>query len=141
MRYPLSLELFQCQPAEIDRAWKEGAHRLSEACKWASREITPDQLKMLLARGERTLIGARDETGAVAGWAAVQVQQLPNIRILYIYSLAGSGVASQEGYALIKQYAQANGCSAIRGAMRASMVRLARKFGATELYTTCEIAL
>lgn len=96
---------------------------------------------MLLARGERTLIGARDETGAVAGWAAVQVQQLPNIRILYIYSLAGAGVASQDGYALIKQYAQANGCSAIRGAMRASMIRLARKFGATELYTTCEIAL
>jgi hypothetical protein len=136
----MSLELFQCQPAEIDKAWREGAHKLSEACKWASREITPDQLKMLLARGERVLIGMRED-GEVKGWAAVQVQQLPNIRILYLYSLQGAGVCSEEGFVLLKQYAEANGCSAIRGAVRASVMRLARKFGATELYTTCEFAL
>ena len=132
------MELFQCSPAEIDRAWKDGAHSLSEACKWASREITTDQLKMLLSRGERTLIGARDETG-VKGWAAVQVQQLPNIRVLYIFALAGSGVINREGVALLKQYAEANGCSSIRGAVRASMTRLMRRFEAQELYTTIEM--
>lgn len=132
------MELFQCQPAEIDRAWRDGANTLAEATKWAAREITPDQLKMLLARGERVLIGARDETG-VKGWAAVQVQQLPNIRILYIYAMAGKGICSAEGFALLKDYATAHGCSSIRGAMRASMVRLAQKFGAKPLYMTCEI--
>jgi len=132
------MELFQCQPGEIDRAWRDGANTLAEATKWAAREITPDQLKMLLSRGERTLIGARDETG-IKGWAAVQVQQLPNIRILFIYAMAGKGICSTAGFALLKEYAQANGCSSIRGAVRASMVRLAQKFGAKPLYQTVEI--
>ena len=70
------MNLFVCKPADIDHAWRNGADVLAEATKWASREITADQLKFLLARGERTLIGARDETGT-KGWAAVQVQQLP----------------------------------------------------------------
>lgn len=135
----MSLQLFQCTPAEIDKAWREGAHRLSEACKWASREITPDQLKFLLSRGERVLIGARDNEG-VKGWAAVQVLQLPNIRVLHIYSLQGKGVCSAEGFELLKQYAQANGCSSIRGAVRASVMRMLRqRFGAQELYATAEI--
>lgn len=136
----MSLELFQCSPAEIDRAWRDGAHRLSEACKWASREITADQLKMLLSRGERTLIGTR-ENGRVLGWAAVQVQQLPNIRTLYIYSMQGEGICTPEGFSLLREYAESNGCSSIRGAVRASMMRMLKRFGASEIYTTCEIAL
>jgi hypothetical protein len=134
----MSLILFQCRPDEIDRAWRDGAHRLSEATKWAAREITTDQLKMLLSRGERVLLGARDETG-VKGWAAIQVQQLPNIRCLYIYALQGHGICSAEGVALLRQYAQANGCTTIRGAVRASMARLLTKLGGKPLYMTYEL--
>ena len=61
------MNLFVCKPADIDHAWRNGADVLAEATKWASREITADQLKFLLARGERTLIGARDETGTNMG--------------------------------------------------------------------------
>ncbi len=137
----MSLELFQCNPSEIDKAWREGASRLSEACKWASREITPDQLKMLLARGERTLIGMRED-GEVKGWAAIQIQQLPNIRVLHLYSVAGKHVCTWEGYELLKSYAEANGCSSIRGAVRPAMMRMMRqRFKATELYSTCELAI
>jgi len=134
------MEIFQCTAAEVDKAWRDGAHKLSEACKWASREITPDQLKFLLARGERTLIGLRDD-GVIKGWAAVQVQQLPNIRILYIYAMQGDGATSKESFQLLKQYAESNGCSAIRGAVRASMARLARRYGGVELYTTVELVV
>lgn len=132
------MELFICRPDEIDRAWREGAHKLSEATKWAAREITTDQLKMLLARGERTLIGCR-ENGEVLGWAAVQVQQLPNLRILYVYALQGKFVCTPEVMGKLQEYAEANGCSAIRGAVRPSMARLLRKVvGAQPIYTTVE---
>ena len=135
------MELFVCAPHEIDRAWAEGAHKLSEACKWAGREITPDQLKMLLSRGERTLIGLRDQ-GKINAWFAVQVSQLPNIRILYVYALQGAGACCAEGHRLLSQFAQANGCSTIRGAVRPSMMRLLRqRFGADALYTTFEVPL
>jgi len=111
---------------------------LAEATKWASREVTPDQLKMLLARGERVLLGARDGE-KITGWAAVQVQQLPNIRCLYIFALQGRGICSAEGVGLLREYAQANGCTTIRGAVRASMARLLTKLGGKPLYQTFEI--
>ena len=130
--------LFECKPADIDRAWRDGAHVLSEATKWAAREITADQLKMLLSRGERTLIGARDDSG-VKGWAAVQVQQLPNIRVLFVYCMAGRGICSPQGFGLLTQYAVAHGCTSIRGAQRAAMIRLSQKFGAKVLYSVIEI--
>ena len=134
------MELFVCQPHEIDIAWREGASELGQATKWASREITADQLKMLLSRGERTLIGAR-ENGEILGWAAVQVQQLPNIRVLYIYALQGKGIVSTEGFDLLRQYAKSNGCTSVRGAVRASMARLMRRLEAKELYTTIEVTV
>lgn len=132
------LTLFQCKPQEIDHAWRNGADQLGEACKFALREVTADQLKMLLSRGERTLIGIRDGE-KILGWGAVQVQQLPNIRVLYIYSMAGKGLVSIEAFKLLKDYAKANGCTTIRGSCRTSMVRFLSKLGAKPLYQTIEM--
>lgn len=131
-------ELFQCQPHEIDKAWRDGASELARATKWAAREITPDQLKMLLSRGERTLIGARVD-GAVIGWAAVGVQQLPNLRVLYVFAMAGKGIASPEVMAEISRYAESHGCSAVRGAVRPSMARLLGLRGWKPIYQTYEL--
>jgi hypothetical protein len=132
------MQLFQCHPHEIDKAWRDGAHVLSEATKWAMRDVTTDQLKMLLARGERTLIGMRDGD-AVVGWAAVSVNQMPNIRVLHVYAMAGRGIVEPASLALLKEYAAANGCSSIRGCVRPSMLRLMRRLGAQPIYTTFEI--
>ena len=133
------MELFLCNASEIDRAWADGASNLAEATKWASREITPDQLKMMLARGERTLIGARD-SARIKGWAAVQVQQLPNIRTLYIYAIWAPGITSPEMFSELKKYAKSQGCSVIRGACSEAVGRLwVRKFDAKPLYTIYEM--
>ena len=135
------MDLFVCQPHEIDRAWRDGADSLGDAVKHAQREVTLDQLKMLLSRNERTLIGLRDE-GGVKGWAAVGVQQLPNIRVMHVYAMAGKGICTIEGFGLLKQYAEANGCSSVRGAVRASVMRMMQqRFGAKPLYQTfeCEV--
>ena len=112
---------------------------LSEACKLASREITVDQLKMLLARGERILIGVRDEE-RIKGWAAIQVQQLPNIRVLYIYSIYAPGATGPVVFEELRKYARANGCTTIRGACNEAVSRLwARRFSAKPIYTVMEI--
>jgi hypothetical protein len=132
------MQLFQCHPHEIDKAWRDGAHVLSEATKWAMRDVTTDQLKMLLARGERTLIGMRDGD-AVVGWAAVSVNQMPNIRVLHVYAAAGKGIVTPESLALLKEYAAGNGCTSIRGCVRPSMARLMAKHGGKPLYMTFEM--
>lgn len=133
------MKLVHVPPSHIDRAWADGAHNLAQACKWASREVTADQLKMMLARGERQLLGLQDGDRFIA-WAAVQVQQLPNIRVLYVYSIYAPGSTGPECFRLLADIARTEGCSSIRGACSEPVTRLwERKFQAKRLYTICEI--
>ena len=133
------MRLMHVAPAHVDRAWKDGAHNLSEACKWATREITPDQLKMMLARGERQLV-ALEESGIMVAWAAVQVQQLPNIRVLYVYAIYAPGSTGPEAFGLLADLARSEGCSEIRGACSDAVARLwERKLKAERLYSIMSI--
>ena len=133
------MKLVHIPPAHVDRAWRDGAHKLAEACKWAAREITPEQLKMLLSRGERQLIALQRDDEFVA-WAAVQVQQLPNIRVLYIYAIYAPGSTGPECFEHLANLARFEGCSAIRGACSEAVERLwARRFAARRLYSIMEI--
>jgi hypothetical protein len=138
-------------PAHLDRVWREGANQLAEACKWADREVTPDQLKMMLARGERQLLAldAANDAGTptekqapprFVAFAAVLVQQLPNIRCLYVYSIFAPGETAPECFEHLAGFARHEGCSSIRGACSDAVERLwARKFKARTLYHICEI--
>lgn len=119
--------------------WERGASQLSIACDKSEGEVTGDQLKMMLARGERVLLCAKDETGS-KGWAAVQIQQLPNIRVLYVYCIYAPGVT--DVFDKLADMARAEGCSEIRGACSDSVARLwERKFKAVKVYTTMSIKL
>jgi len=133
------MRLMHVAPAHVDKAWKDGAHNLAEACKWATREITPDQLKMMLARGERQLV-VLEESGIMVAWAAVQVQQLPNIRVLYVYAIYAPGSTGPEAFSLLADLARSEGCSEIRGACSEAVARLwERKLKAERLYSIMSI--
>lgn len=132
------MQLVHVAPAFVDQAWRDGAASLAEACKWAEDEITPSQLKMMLARGERDLFALEHE-GRYPAWACTQVQQLPNIRTLYVYAFVAH---EHTGPALFKQLsvlAKSQGCTSIRGACRDALIRgMERKFGVKRLYTIFE---
>lgn len=133
------MKLLVIPPIHVARVWDNGAHKLAEACKWASREITPDQLKMMLMRGERQLV-ALDVDGEFKAWAAIQFQTLPNIRVLYVYAIYASGNTGPDAFKLLADYARAEGCASIRGACSEQVLRIwERKFQAKRLYTICEI--
>lgn len=134
------MELFTVDPRYIDFAWKDGAEKLAQATSRAAREITSDQLKLLLARGERQLMGVREPGGSPLAWIVTTVNQLPNVRVLYIWELYGPGAAGHETFRLLAEYARANGCSAIRAACDEKVERvLARRFGARKLYSVFEV--
>lgn len=125
----------------IDRAWKEGACRLAEACASSGGEITGDQLKMMLSRGERFLV-RMDEAGEIVGWAVLGIEQLPNIRVLYVYELWAPGGHFQRFVDETKALAEAQGCSALRCAAKPAQARLYRmRAGFTPVYETLEIKL
>lgn len=123
----------------IDSAWKEGASQLARACDASGGEITGDQLKLMLSRGERTLLRMQDHTGETAGWGVVRIDQLPNMRVLFITDLYAPHGGFQRFYPLIEGLARAQGCSRVRCAAKPAQARLyAMKTAFAPVYTIME---
>lgn len=135
------MKLLQVPTHFIDRAWKDGAHLLSKACDTSGGEITGDQLKMMLSRGERNLIRA-DKDGEAVGWIVVKVDQLPNVRVLHVCELYAPGATFHEFFEQLGDLAQSLGCSELRCSAKPAQARLYRaKFGFQPLYETLRVSL
>lgn len=126
----------------IDKAWfKEGASCLAEACETSGGEITGDQLKMLLSRGERTLLRMDDDTGTV-GWGVIRVDQLPNFRVLHVCEMVAHNGGYERFFEALKEVAECYGCSRIRCGAKPAQARLYKaKTGFVPVYETLEVIL
>lgn len=107
----------------VDYAWKDGAYKLGESCV---EECTPDQLKYSLARNERVLVRLDGETPAI-GWGVYTVQQLPNMRVLFITNLWARGASFELFFGELKDMAERLGCSRIRCAALPAQSRIFKK--------------
>lgn len=140
----------------IDKAWKEGADCLEAACDESGGEITGSQLKLILSRGERTLIRMvateicepyRPAPGELAnyrektvGWGAIRVDQLPNLRALHITNLVAPHGHFEQFFQEIKTMAAQLGCSEVRCSAKPVQARLFRmKCGFTPVYETLKV--
>lgn len=132
----------QTVPANfIDRAWADGAACLARACDTSGGEITGDQLKMILSRGERTLLRMVDQDGTV-GWGAIRIDQLPNMRVLFITDLVAPGAHFERFFEEIKTIGTSAGCSRLRCAAGPAQARLyAAKCGFKSVYQIIEVEL
>lgn len=119
------MKLVPIPATHVDFAWRDGAHCLGAACEESGGEVTGDQLKMLLARGERILIRMEAPSGVV-GWGAVRVDQLPNVRVLHITNLVAPHGHFESFFTAIKEMAAALGCSRVRCAAKPAQARLYR---------------
>lgn len=134
------MKLFTVSSSHVDKAWKDGASCLEEACKLVD-EITGSQLKMILSRGERTLVAMRDEDKTV-GWGCFRIDQLPNVRVLHITDLVAHNAHFEAFFNELKQVAEQLGCSRIRCSAPPAQARLYRiKCGFEPIYETLEVKL
>lgn len=134
------MELQLVPNTHIDLAWSEGANCLEEACIESGGEITGSQLKMILAKGERTLV--RMINDVVVGWGVVRVDQLPNIRVLFITDLVAHNGGFDKFFDAIKQLARDLGCSKVRCASKEAQARLYQmKCGFKPVYQVLEASL
>lgn len=123
----------------VDFAWAEGASELAKACDTSGGEITGDQLKLLIARGERTLIRMESE-GQTVGWGVVRIDQLPNMRVLFVTDLVAPGAHFETFLSELKGMAAQHGCSRVRCAARPAQARLYRmKAGFRPVYEILEV--
>lgn len=133
------LALIPVPASHIDAAYKRGAACLSEACDTSGGEIEGPQLKMLLSRGERSLLEMKIEDKTV-GWGVVRVDQLPNMRVLFITDLVSHNGGFEQFFEAIKHLARDLGCSKVRCAAKEAQARLYRiKCGFTPVYEILEV--
>lgn len=133
----MKLEIVQA--THIDRAWKEGASCLAEACETSGGEVTGDQLKMLLSRNERHLVALKEEAETV-GWGVFRIDQLPNMRVYFITDLYAPDIHFERFFSEVRLMAEAFGCSRVRCAAKPVQARLYQmKCGFKPVYTTLEI--
>lgn len=125
----------------IDFAWRDGAHKLAEACATSGGEITGDQLKMMLACGERKLI-RMDSDGKAVGWCVVRVDALPNVRALHVCELYAPHAHFELFFDELKTFAAHNGCSEVRCSAKDAQARLYRmKLGFEPIYTAMRVSV
>jgi len=125
----------------IDAAWRDGASCLSAACDTSGGEIEGSQLKMILSRAERTLIRMDDE-GKTVGWGVVRVDQLPNMRVLFITDLVAPHGHFENFFSHIKDMAASLGCSRVRCAAKPAQERLYRmRCDFKPVYSIMEVVL
>jgi hypothetical protein len=133
------MDLTPIPATHIDIAYKQGAHCLSQACDTSGGEITGDQLKLILSRGERTLIRMDDE-GEAVGWGVVRIDQLPNLRVLFVTDMVAPNAHFERFFEALKQMALTYGCSRIRCAAKPAQARLYRmKAGFRPVYDILEV--
>lgn len=133
------MNLIPVPASHIDKAWRDGAYNLALACDVSGGEIEGAQLKMLLSRGERTLLRMEDHTRETVGWGVVRIDQLPNMRVLMVTDLWAPGASFQRFYPLIEDLARQQGCSRVRCAAKPAQERLYRmKAGFAPVYTILE---
>ena len=119
------MQLVPVSPTHIDLAWRDGASCLARACDSSGGEITGDQLKLILARGERTLLQMNDE-GQVVGWGVVRIDQLPNVRVFFVTDMVAPRANFERFWNALQKLAADHGCSRIRCAAKPSQERLYR---------------
>ncbi|WP_367256518.1 hypothetical protein [Pseudomonas sp. stari2] len=125
----------------IDLAWRDGAHNLAAACETSGGEITGDQLKMMLGRGERTLV-RMDSDEKIVGWGVVGVEQLPNFRVLYTYEMYAPHGHFESFFDELKALAFSLGCLKLRCAAKPAQARLYhQRCGFTPVYQVLEVDL
>lgn len=135
------MQLISIPATHIDYAWNEGASCLAEACNVSGGEITADQLKMLLSRGERSLLKMWDGE-RIRGWCVVRIEQNPNVRVLFITNLVAHNSNFKDFFVELKELAKNLGCSSIRcaaGESQERLYRIACKF--QKLYSILEVKL
>lgn len=127
--------------SHVDKAWADGAACLAKACDASGGEITGDQLKMILARGERMLV-ALVENDEPIGWAVARIDPLPNMRVFMVTDLVARNVHFERFLQMAKDMGISLGCSKMRCAAKEAQARIYKhRCGFKPVYEILEVTL
>lgn len=95
----------------IYSVWEDVKEYLNASINVSTHDCTIEQLKMLLVRGEQTLLVSINEKGVLNGAMTVEFINRPNSRIMFITALGGHGIVNDETFSQVESWAKMQGAT------------------------------
>jgi hypothetical protein len=111
-------------PNNIYGIWGDVENYLDASINVSTGDCTLEQLKLLLVRGEQTLLVATNENGKLTGAMAVEFINYPNSRVMFITTLGGNGIVNEQTFSQVENWARMQGATKVCAWAQEAQARL-----------------
>jgi hypothetical protein len=111
-------------PNNIYNVWEDVKEYLNASINVSGGDFTLDQLKLVLARGEQTLLVSVDEKGVLNGAMTVEFSNRPNNRVMFITALGGNGIVNKDTFDQVESWARMQGATKVSAWAQEAQARL-----------------
>jgi hypothetical protein len=98
-------------PNNIYNVWEDIKEYLNASINVSGGDFTLDQLKLLLVRGEQSLLISVNKNNKINGAMTVEFINSPNARTMFITALGGSGIVNDETFSQVETWAKMQGAT------------------------------
>lgn len=111
-------------PNNVYNVWADVESYLNASINVSNGDITLDQLKLLLVRGEQTLLVSVDKNNKLNGAMTVEFVNHPNSRVMFITALGGNGIVNNETFSQVESWAKLQGATKVNAWAQEAQARL-----------------
>jgi hypothetical protein len=98
-------------PNNVYHVWEDIKEYLNASINVSGGDFTLDQLKLLLVRGEQSLLVSVNENNKINGAMTVEFINNANARTMFITALGGSGIVNDETFSQVETWAKMQGAT------------------------------
>ena len=111
-------------PNNIYNVWEDIKEYLNASINVSGGDFTLDQLKLLLVRGEQTLLVSVNKENKINGAMTVEFINNANARTMFITALGGSGIVNDETFSQVESWARLQGATKVSAWAQEAQARL-----------------
>jgi hypothetical protein len=98
-------------PNNVYHVWEDIKEYLNASINVSGGDFTLDQLKLLLVRGEQSLLISVNKNNKINGAMTVEFINSPNARTMFITALGGTGIVNDETFSQVETWAKMQGAT------------------------------
>jgi hypothetical protein len=98
-------------PNNVYHVWEDIKEYLNASINVSGGDFTLDQLKLLLVRGEQSLLVSVDKSNKINGAMTVEFINNANARTMFITALGGNGIVNDETFSQVETWAKMQGAT------------------------------
>lgn len=98
-------------PNNVYHVWEDIKEYLNASINVSGGDFTLDQLKLLLVRGEQSLLISVNKNNKINGAMTVEFINSPNARTMFITALGGSEIVNDETFSQVETWAKMQGAT------------------------------